>query len=142
MSDMRVSRKGRILGTFTQEQLAEGARSGSFVPSDDVLLKGSSAWIKLEMIEDVEFPKRTMPLPLPATAADAPPRPPEYDALYRSADQKLLTGFCAGMAHRFSFQPGVARFAFVVLCIVTGSVLFWGYWLSFLLPRLPTRNVA
>ncbi len=140
MDDMRISRKGKILGDFTFEQIIEGARSGNFLPSDDVLQKGNSSWTKLGNIESVEFPKAMAP-PL-LVECEAPPRPPEYSGIYRSSDQNILTGFCAGIAHRFSIDSGLARFVFVILFITTGSILFWVYLLSLFLPRLSTKEVA
>lgn len=140
MTDIRISRKGKVLGDFTLEQISDGARSGNFLPSDDAMPKGRSSWTKLSNIEGVEFPKATVPSPI--VDSEAPPRPPEYSRIYRSSDQKILTGFCAGMAHRFGVHPGVARFAFVILVIITGSIAFWVYWLSLLLPKLPTKDLA
>ncbi len=140
MADLRISRKGIILGDFTLEQIIDGARTGNFLPSDDVLQKGNSSWTKLRNIESVEFPKSIVPSPL--VECEALPRPPEYSGIYRSSDQNMLTGFCAGIAHRFGIHRGVARFVFVILFIITGSILFWVYWLSLLLPKLPTKNVA
>jgi phage shock protein PspC (stress-responsive transcriptional regulator) len=140
MADLRISRKGIILGDFTLEQIIDGARTGNFLPSDDVLQKGNSSWTKLSNIESVEFPKSIVPSPL--VECEALPRPPEYSGIYRSSDQNMLTGFCAGLAHRFGIHHGLARFVFVILFIITGSILFWVYWLSLLLPKLPTKDVA
>lgn len=140
MADLRISRKGIILGDFTLEQIIDGARSGNFLPSDDALQKGNASWMKLSNIESVEFPKAIVPPPL--VESDVLPRPPEYSGIYRSSDQNILTGFCAGLAHRFGVHRGLARFVFVILFIITGSILFWVYWLSLFLPKLPTKDVA
>lgn len=139
-SFIRISRRGSILGDFTLDQVQEGARSGNFLPSDDILPRGGTRWSKLAGLEGVVFLKTNVEIP-PAESAP-PPRPPEYSGIYCSSDQKLLLGFCGGLAHRLGFAPGIARFAFVAIVILTGSIAFWLYWFTFLLPKLPTRSVA
>jgi phage shock protein PspC (stress-responsive transcriptional regulator) len=60
----------------------------------------------------------------------------EYEGLYRSSDNKVLFGFCGGLAHKFGMQVSVVR----ILTIVSGFFLIgWLYFLSPLFPKYPTK---
>ena len=55
--------------------------------------------------------------------------------LYRSND-KVISGVCAGLARYFGMDVSILRIAYVILTIITGSLLFWLYLiLWFVLPQ-------
>ncbi len=56
--------------------------------------------------------------------------------LVRIAAEKKLGGVCAGLARYFGMDVSILRIAYVILTIITGSVLFWLYLiLWFVLPQ-------
>lgn len=62
--------------------------------------------------------------------------------IYRSSDDKMLGGVCAGLAHKFQISRAGVRVATVILTLCTG-VLFFVYlvcWIVF--PEHPTRGTA
>lgn len=56
--------------------------------------------------------------------------------LVRIAAEKKLGGVCAGLARYFGMDVSILRIAYVILTIITGSLLFWLYLiLWFILPQ-------
>ena len=56
--------------------------------------------------------------------------------LVRIAAEKKLGGVCAGLARYFGMDVSILRIAYVILTIITGSLLFWLYLiLCFVLPQ-------
>jgi phage shock protein PspC (stress-responsive transcriptional regulator) len=51
----------------------------------------------------------------------------DYKNLYRSVDDRMIAGVCAGIADYFDIDPTLVRLVFVFGSIVTGSGLFWAY---------------
>ena len=51
----------------------------------------------------------------------------EYKRLYRSVDDRMISGVCAGVADYFDIDPTLVRLLFVLGFFVTGSALFWAY---------------
>ncbi len=51
----------------------------------------------------------------------------EYKKLYRSVDDRMIAGVCAGLADYFDIDPTLVRLLFVLGFFVTGSGLFWVY---------------
>jgi len=51
----------------------------------------------------------------------------EYKRLYRSVDDRMIAGICAGVADYFDVDPTLIRLLFVFGFFATGSVLFWAY---------------
>jgi phage shock protein PspC (stress-responsive transcriptional regulator) len=51
----------------------------------------------------------------------------EYKRLYRSVDDRMIAGVCAGIADYFDIDPTIVRLLFVLGFFVTGSGLFWAY---------------
>ena len=51
----------------------------------------------------------------------------EYKRLYRSVEDRMIAGVCAGIADYFDIDPTLIRLIFVLGFIVTGSGLFWVY---------------
>ena len=51
----------------------------------------------------------------------------EYKRLYRSADDRMVAGVCAGIANYFGIDPTLVRLLFVLGALGTVSGLFWAY---------------
>jgi phage shock protein C len=49
------------------------------------------------------------------------------DRLYRSRDDRIIGGVCAGLAERLDLDPALVRIAWVVLTILTGGILILLY---------------
>jgi phage shock protein PspC (stress-responsive transcriptional regulator) len=47
--------------------------------------------------------------------------------LVRLANDKKLGGVCAGLARYFGIDVSIMRVAYLILTILTGSLLFWLY---------------
>lgn len=47
--------------------------------------------------------------------------------LVRHANDKKLGGVCAGLARYFGIDVSIMRVAYLILTILTGSLLFWLY---------------
>jgi phage shock protein C len=51
----------------------------------------------------------------------------EYKRLYRSVEDRMIAGVCAGVADYFNVDPTLVRLIFVLGFFGTGSALFWAY---------------
>ena len=51
----------------------------------------------------------------------------EYKRLYRSTDNRMVAGVCAGIADYFGIDPTLVRLIFVFGALGTVSGLFWAY---------------
>ena len=51
----------------------------------------------------------------------------ENKRLYRSVDDRMIAGVCAGVADYFEIDPTLVRLLFALGFFVTGSGLFWAY---------------
>ena len=51
----------------------------------------------------------------------------EYKRLYRSRDDRMIAGVCAGIADYFGIDPTLVRLIFVFGALGTVSGLFWAY---------------
>ena len=51
----------------------------------------------------------------------------EYKKLYRSVDDRMISGVCGGIADYFDIDPSLVRLLFALGFFVTGSGLFWVY---------------
>ncbi len=47
--------------------------------------------------------------------------------LVRLASDKKIAGVCAGLARYFGMDTSIMRIAYLVLTILSGSLLFWIY---------------
>jgi phage shock protein C len=52
---------------------------------------------------------------------------PTYRRLYRSRDNKLLAGVCAGLARYLNVDPVAARVLFAILAAFSGGTLLIAY---------------
>ena len=62
----------------------------------------------------------------------------EYDGLYRSSDDKVILGFCGGIAHKFELPVAVVR---LVMFLAAWFFVGWFYFIGIFFPKLPTKNV-
>jgi len=51
----------------------------------------------------------------------------DYKRLYRSVDDRMITGVCGGLADYFNIDPTLVRLIFVFGALGTVSGLFWAY---------------
>ena len=51
----------------------------------------------------------------------------EYKRLYRSVDDRMVGGVCAGIADFFDIDPTIVRLVFVLGFFASVSGLFWAY---------------
>jgi len=51
----------------------------------------------------------------------------EYKRLYRSVDDRMVGGVCAGIADFFDIDPTLVRLVFVLGFFASVSGLFWAY---------------
>ena len=51
----------------------------------------------------------------------------EYKRLYRSVDDRMIAGVCAGIGVYFDIDPTLVRLLFALGFFATGSGLFWIY---------------
>jgi phage shock protein PspC (stress-responsive transcriptional regulator) len=50
-----------------------------------------------------------------------------YSRLYRSRDERMVAGICAGLGQYLNIDPTLIRLIFVFGTIFTGTALFWAY---------------
>lgn len=50
-----------------------------------------------------------------------------YKRLYRSRDDHMIAGICAGLGEYFDIDPTLIRLIFIFGAFITGSALFWAY---------------
>ena len=61
-----------------------------------------------------------------------------YASLYCSSDEKVILGFCGGLAHKLGLPVMAIRVAvFISFFIFIG----WFYFIGIFLPKLPTRTI-
>ncbi len=61
--------------------------------------------------------------------------------LYRSRQDKVLTGLAAGVAHYFGIDPTIVRVALVILEFATAGLLIIGYLIvALIVPKEPTSS--
>ena len=51
----------------------------------------------------------------------------EYKRLYRSVEDRMIGGVCAGIADFFDIDPTIVRLVFVLGFFASVSGLFWAY---------------
>ena len=64
--------------------------------------------------------------------------PKGYEGLYCSSDDKVLFGFCGGLAHKFKVDTTVVRIA---VFLAAWFCIGWIYFVGLFLPKLPTKNI-
>ncbi len=58
--------------------------------------------------------------------------------LYRSRDDRMLTGLCGGIAHYFGVDSTLVRIAFVLFEFLTAGLLIIGYIIvAIIVPKAP-----
>lgn len=128
----RYSRDGQEFGPTDLGGLRRMARSLHLLPESLVWTEGLPAWVPASTIETLAFPARDAdsPPPLPPPATDR-----RYEGLYRSSDDRMVLGVCAGMAHKWNVPVPAVRVAVALLFpLMVGCAYFFGAFL----PALPT----
>jgi phage shock protein PspC (stress-responsive transcriptional regulator) len=99
-------------------------------PDCQVWQKGRQERLRAADVEAIYFPP------------SQPPHLPfddRYLRLYRSADDRVLLGFCGGLAHRWGMPAALVRAGMLVLL---GLMVGAAYPFAVFLPALPTREQA
>jgi phage shock protein PspC (stress-responsive transcriptional regulator) len=130
------SRDAQKFGPTDLGGLRKMAAALHLIPESLVWSKGLPAWVPATSIETLVFPPREEPPPLlrePLHATD-----PRYGWLYRSSDQRVVLGVCAGMAHKWNVPVLAVRVAIVLLLPL---LMGWAYFLGAFLPAVPTKTL-
>jgi len=65
-----------------------------------------------------------------------------YKKLYRSRENAMVGGVCAGLAEYFNIDPSLARLA-TVLLVFPGGLSFWAYIVAWIIiPQKPLEGVG
>lgn len=96
MSKIHINRERQSLGQFTPEDVAEGLRSGRFLPTDLAWREGMETWQPLETFTDLPAPEEAAPPLSPTLApgsplADLPAAVPIAPAWERDPGASLFT---------------------------------------------------
>ena len=59
----------------------------------------------------------------------------DYKRLYRSVDDRMVAGVCAGIADYFDIDPTLVRLIFVFGARRTVSAVFWAYLIMAIIGR-------
>jgi phage shock protein C len=61
--------------------------------------------------------------------------------LYRSRDNKVVTGLCGGIGEYFGVDPTIVRIIFIVLEFLTAGLLIIGYFIvALIVPKEPEHT--
>lgn len=64
-----------------------------------------------------------------------------YDSIYRSSDDQMIAGVCAGLAHKLQMSTGGMRLIFLILGLCSvGLPVYLVLWL--LLKPVPTKSIT
>jgi phage shock protein C len=67
----------------------------------------------------------------------------QYKQLYRSSDDRMISGVCGGLGEYFNIDPTIIRLIFVFGSFITGSFLFWVYIvMMFVVPEKTSASEA
>lgn len=85
-----------------------------------------------------DAPARRTPAGGPVNSVTDDGMDERYKSIYCSSDDKILVGFCGGLAHKFSLpSPAMRVIVFISLFFFIG----WFYFVGIFLPKLPTKNI-
>ncbi len=127
------SRDGQKFGPTDLGGLRKMAIALHLAPDSLVWHEGLPAWVPATTIETLVFPPRVMPPPsLPAQEVVDP----RYGGLYRSSDERMVLGVCAGFAHKWKVPVMAVR---VAIALLFPLLMGWAYFLGAFLPALPTK---
>jgi phage shock protein PspC (stress-responsive transcriptional regulator) len=131
--DWFYARDGQVFGPTDRQGLAAMVAARHLTRSCEVWRGGGGHRVLASTVEDLFFPAAEPP-PLPGPEED-----PRYEWLYRSSDQRILLGVCAGLAHKLGLPViGVRILVFLSLYLLVG----WTYFLGAALPAVPTKSVS
>lgn len=129
--DWFYARDGQVFGPTDRLGLAAMAAARHLTRSCEVWRGSGGHRVLAFAVEDLVFPPAGPP-PLPVRQEDL-----RYAQLYRSSDQRILLGVCAGLAHKLGLPIiGVRIVVFLSLYVLVG----WAYFLGAALPSLPTKS--
>ena len=120
-------RDGKRFGPTDFGGLQIMADSWHLLPECKVVPVGGTVTGRAADIDGLVFPAEPPPLP----QAD-----PRYDRLYRSSDERMVLGVCAGLAHKWRISVTVLR---AVMVLILPLLMGWPYLLGAFLPALPTK---
>ncbi|MFN7812037.1 MAG: PspC domain-containing protein [Planctomycetia bacterium] len=128
------SRDGERFGPTDLGGLRKMASCRHVLPETLVWSEGLPAWIPAATIETLVFPPQEPPEPghVMEPAMDS-----VYTGLYRSSDERVVLGVCAGIAHKWKVPLLAVRIAMVILSLF---LVGWAYFVGAFLPPLPTRR--
>lgn len=66
----------------------------------------------------------------------------DYKRLYRSRDERMISGVCGGIANYFSIDPTLVRLLFVALVLPGGPAVVAYILMAIIVPEEPTAFVA
>jgi phage shock protein PspC (stress-responsive transcriptional regulator) len=104
------------------------ANCGHLLPDCLVWQHGSPVRTAAAAVEGLLFPAAAPPLPETQSARRC---------FYRSTDDRLILGFCGGLAHRWGLPTAFVR---VVMLGLVACMVGWAYVFSVLLPAVPTKS--
>jgi phage shock protein PspC (stress-responsive transcriptional regulator) len=128
------TRDGERFGPTDLGGLRKMAACHHLLSESGVWSEGLPGWVPAATIETLVFPHHEDPPQQPATSLPSDDR---YAGLYRSGDEVMILGVCAGIAHKWKVPVLAVRIAMVMLCFV---MVGWAYWVGVVLPPLPTRK--
>jgi phage shock protein C len=64
----------------------------------------------------------------------------EYKRLYRSRDERMISGVCGGVAKYFNVDPTLIRLLFVIFALAGGPGLIAYIILAIIVPEEPVGN--
>ena len=67
--------------------------------------------------------------------------PGAYDGFYRSLDERIIGGVCAGLAHKWSMNVLLLRLIFLIFAFSSGLGIIVYIAMCIALKNLPTKNV-
>lgn len=136
ITEWYYKRDGKTFGPTDLEGLSEMARSLHLREESLIWKEGSATPSLAKDSGMVAFPDRKQleAAPLPVLQSVL-----HDEGLYRSSDERILLGFCGGLAHKFQVPVIVVR---VLLAISLWLFVGWAYWLAIFLPARPTKDVA
>lgn len=127
------SRDGEKFGPTDLGGLRKMAAALHLTPESLVWTEGLPAWVPATTIETLVFPPREEP---PPRLPPPPGMDPRYGWLYRSSDDRMVLGVCAGLAHKWSVPVPAVR---VAVALLFPLLMGWAYFLGAFLPSLPTK---
>jgi phage shock protein PspC (stress-responsive transcriptional regulator) len=117
----------------------------SKISRDTLVWREGIDWEKASNVEELQkfFPEPQVvvvqaPVNYTTTQQSLSNNSASYSGLYRSQDEKVFTGFCGGLAHKYKVNVAVVR---VIVFMSFSVYVGWFYFAGLFLPKYPTKNV-